>query len=93
LATHAVVIDSTRELRRGDGRPSLVSTLLPGAGGSAALLDLDAADATTSATITPTTASTPRADARPARLPGIWTPVKGYDLAPRSLLLERPKLT
>jgi len=45
LAVHAVVIVSTRELRRGNGRPSLVSTLLPGAGRSAALLDLDAADA------------------------------------------------
>jgi AAA ATPase domain len=36
LAAHAVVVVSTRELRRGDERPSLVSTLLPGAGGSAA---------------------------------------------------------
>src|SRR5262249_5879248 len=45
LAAHAVVIVSTRELRRGDDQPSLVSTLLSGAGGSDALLDLDAADA------------------------------------------------
>src|SRR5262249_7598677 len=36
LAAHAVVIVSTRELRRGDDQPSLVATLPSGAGRSAA---------------------------------------------------------